>query len=62
MTTFALATLGCKVNTYESQGYESALIERGYTEVSFKEKADIYIINTSICIDFCCWMLLTDGI
>ena len=46
MTTFALATLGCKVNTYESQGYESALIERGYTEVSFKEKADIYIINT----------------
>ena len=24
MTTFAIATLGCKVNTYESQGYESA--------------------------------------
>lgn len=46
MTTFAIATLGCKVNTYESQGYESALLEQGYQQVSFKEKADIYIINT----------------
>ena len=27
MTTFAIATLGCKVNTYESQGYESALVD-----------------------------------
>ena len=35
MTTFALATLGCKVNTYESQGYESALIERGYNRGFF---------------------------
>ena len=46
MTTFAIATLGCKVNTYESQGYESALLDKGYEEVSFKDKADIYIINT----------------
>lgn len=46
MTTFAIATLGCKVNTYESQGYESALLEKGFEQVSFKEKADIYIINT----------------
>ncbi len=46
MTTFAIATLGCKVNTYESQGYESALLDQGYQEVSFKEKADVYIINT----------------
>lgn len=46
MMTFAIATLGCKVNTYESQGYESALLHRGYNKVSFKEKADIYIINT----------------
>lgn len=43
---FAISTLGCKVNTYESQGYEAALIQKGYEEVSFKEKADIYIINT----------------
>lgn len=46
MTTFAIATLGCKVNTYESQGYESALLDKGYQEVSFKDKADVYIINT----------------
>ena len=46
MTTFAIATLGCKVNTYESQGYESALLEKGYEQVSFKERADVYIINT----------------
>ena len=46
MTTFAIATLGCKVNTYESQGYESALLEKGYEQVSFKEKADVHIINT----------------
>lgn len=46
MTTFAIATLGCKVNTYESQGYESALADKGYVQVSFKEKADVYIINT----------------
>lgn len=46
MTTFAIATLGCKVNTYESQGYESALLKKGYEQVSFKDQADIYIINT----------------
>lgn len=46
MTTFAVATLGCKVNSYESEGYIAALLKKGYQEVSFKEKADIYIINT----------------
>ncbi len=46
MTTFAIATLGCKVNTYESQNYLECLKEAGYTEVDFREKADIYVINT----------------
>ncbi len=46
MTTFAIATLGCKVNAYESQGYAQGLNDLGFQEVSFKEKADIYIINT----------------
>lgn len=41
MTTFAIATLGCKVNTYESCGYQNALIEKGYQEVDFKEVADV---------------------
>ena len=46
MTTFAIATLGCKVNTYESQHYLESMKESGYTEVSFREAADVYIINT----------------
>lgn len=46
MTTFALSTLGCKVNSYESQAYVQGLLQLGYTEVDFKEQADIYIINT----------------
>lgn len=46
MTTFAISTLGCKVNTYESQGYAQGLSDLGFNEVSFKETADIYIINT----------------
>lgn len=46
MTTFAISTLGCKVNTYESQGYAQGLRDLGFCEVSFKDKADIYIINT----------------
>lgn len=46
MTTFAIATLGCKVNAYESESYVQALNDFGYEEVDFKSKADIYIINT----------------
>lgn len=46
MTSFALTTLGCKVNAYESNGYIEGLEKLGYTQVDFKEIADIYIINT----------------
>lgn len=46
MTTFAICTLGCKVNSYESQGYAQGLCDLGLTELSFKDIADIYIINT----------------
>ncbi len=46
MPTFAIATLGCKVNTYESQNYLEEMREAGFDEVSFKERADVYIINT----------------
>lgn len=46
MIRFAVSTLGCKVNTYESQAYIQGLIDLGYQEVDFKEKADIYLINT----------------
>ena len=44
--TFASQTLGCKVNTYESQVIASDLLALGFMEVSFNSVADIYIINT----------------
>ncbi|MBO7044191.1 tRNA (N(6)-L-threonylcarbamoyladenosine(37)-C(2))-methylthiotransferase MtaB [bacterium] len=44
--TFAIQTLGCKVNTYESQVIVSDLLALGFMEVSFNSIADIYIINT----------------
>lgn len=46
MLKFAISTLGCKVNAYESQGYAQGLCDLGLIEVAFKEAADIYIINT----------------
>lgn len=46
MTTFAISTLGCKVNSYESEAYIAKCLELGYTQVDFKEKADLYLINT----------------
>jgi len=42
----ALATLGCKVNQYESAGMAETLREDGYAPVPFAGEADIYIINT----------------
>jgi threonylcarbamoyladenosine tRNA methylthiotransferase MtaB len=42
----ALATLGCKVNQYETQVLREYLLQAGFREVPFKEKADFYIINT----------------
>lgn len=44
--TFATCTLGCKVNHYETQAIEKMLLEKGYSLLSYEEKADIYIINT----------------
>lgn len=43
---FQIYTLGCKVNTYESNVMRDALLNKGYFEVGLKEKADITIINT----------------
>lgn len=45
-STFAIYTLGCKVNTYESQSIINQLTSNGLTQVDFSQKADIYIINT----------------
>ena len=46
MKTVAFHTLGCKVNTYESEAMLRSFIDNGYQEVDFKEIADIYVINT----------------
>ena len=42
----AFLTLGCKVNQYETDAMMELLMEAGYEIVDFKEKADVYIINT----------------
>ncbi len=43
---FAIYTLGCKVNLYESNTVRNQLLAEGLIEVPFTQKADIYIINT----------------
>ena len=40
---FKIVTLGCKVNSYESQAVRESLIEEGYTE---GEDPDLIIVNT----------------
>lgn len=39
-------TLGCKVNSYDSEFMRSLFIESGYETAVFGEKADIVVINT----------------
>ena len=46
MKTFAIHTLGCKVNSYESEAYIEKCLQLGYKQVDFKDKSDIYLINT----------------
>ena len=43
---FNIYTLGCKVNTYESNVMSDLLKNKGYVEVGTDEEADISIINT----------------
>lgn len=42
----ALMTLGCKVNTYETEAVWELLKERGYQRVDRMEDADFVVINT----------------
>lgn len=42
----AFLTLGCKVNSYETDGMEKLFREAGYEIREFHEKADIYVVNT----------------
>ncbi|HKN11058.1 MAG TPA: radical SAM protein, partial [Pseudomonadota bacterium] len=43
---FALATLGCKVNQYDSAILEDRLRARGMERREFDEVADVYVVNT----------------
>lgn len=42
----AIATLGCKVNQYDSEIIREDMGRLGFKEVPFAQKADVYIINT----------------
>jgi threonylcarbamoyladenosine tRNA methylthiotransferase MtaB len=42
----ALATLGCKVNQYDTAAIQTALLRQGDRVVSFNEGADVYIVNS----------------
>ena len=41
-----ICSLGCKVNTYESEYFIQELKRHGYTISSFDDVCDVYIINT----------------
>jgi len=46
VTRFAIATLGCKVNQYDSAMIETRLAAAGLERCEFDEVADVYIVNT----------------
>ena len=46
MKRFAIATLGCKVNQFDSQVIREELEQCGFREVPFSCDADLYIVNT----------------
>lgn len=42
----AFLTLGCKVNSYETEAMRGMFEAEGYDIVDFKDMADVYVINT----------------
>lgn len=46
MKTIAFHTLGCKLNFAESSYLAGCFSGRGYTQVDFHQKADVYVVNT----------------
>src|SRR6266496_3978915 len=45
-TTFAVTTLGCKVNQADSEAIGEQMSAAGFVQREFNEAADIYIVNT----------------
>ena len=46
MNTVAFHSLGCKVNSYETDIMQQKFTENGFRVVPFTQKADVYVINT----------------
>ena len=44
--TVAFLTLGCKVNSYETDGMKELFLKAGYEIKDFEDQADVYVINT----------------
>jgi radical SAM methylthiotransferase, MiaB/RimO family len=44
--TAAFLSLGCKVNSYETEAMRGMFESAGYEIVDFKEMADVYVVNT----------------
>lgn len=42
----AFLTLGCKVNSYETEGMRELFLKAGAIETGFDEEADVYLVNT----------------
>jgi threonylcarbamoyladenosine tRNA methylthiotransferase MtaB len=42
----AFSTLGCKVNSSETESFMSTFLDRGYRMVQFEDEADVYVVNT----------------
>lgn len=42
----AFLTLGCKVNSYETDAMQKLFEDAGYETVAFQEEAEVYVINT----------------
>ena len=42
----AFLTLGCKVNSYETEAMEQLFKDASYSVVEFSDQADIYVVNT----------------
>src|SRR6266496_5511371 len=45
-TTFAVATLGCKVNQADSEAISEQMSVAGFVQRDFSEMADVYVVNT----------------
>ena len=45
-TTFAVATLGCKVNQADSEAISEQMNAAGFVQHDFSEMVDVYIVNT----------------